>query len=139
MGFKKAWPLVLACLLATSGCGVVIGNHPFDSLPPSSGKLDKKPNVLILRGQAPEVCGEAHKSVNLVYFVHLRWMPFQTLWVETPTGDVELFGKEFTIKVKVKVTPGYMTYAHTKFHTEKQAFELTTIVMACSGVSAERQ
>lgn len=127
----RSWGLVSAALLL-SGCTTLVGDHPFSSAPRSSGKLDKTPEVFIQRGQSPQVCRENEKDFHLYYFIHLRWMPYQKVWVERADGsEVELFGKDFTIKVKARASAGKWTWYQTKFRTEKQSFSVTTLVMDC--------
>ena len=123
---------ILTSLLFLSGCTFLVGDHPFSSLPKSSGKLDKTPEVLVLRGQNPQVCRADQKPFTLYYFIHLRWMPFQKIWVEDEKGgEVELFGKDFTIKVKVRSQAGKWIWYETKFRTEEQGYQVTTLVMDC--------
>jgi len=110
--------------------------HPFSDMPGSSGKLDTTPRVLVLRGQAPEVCRTDEKPFQLVYFVHLNFMKPQALWVENlGKGEVELFGDAFTIRVNTRARLGYLTYVETKFRTAQRSFAITTIVMDCRGVA----
>jgi hypothetical protein len=113
--------------------------HPFSKMPGSSGKLDKTPRVLILRGQAPEVCRTDEKPFQLFYFIHLNFMGPQSLWVEdVKRGELELFGEHFTLKVTTKATAGALTYVETKFRTAQQSYSITTRVMDCKGgVSGE--
>lgn len=135
MDFKKVWGLALAGLL--SACSTL---HPFSDMPGSSGKLDKTPRVLILRGQSEVVCRLDEKPFQLLYFIHFNFMGPQSLWVEdTRDGgsrEIELSGEDLTIKVSTRARAGSLTYVTTKFRTLQQAYELTTIVADCRGVAS---
>jgi len=124
--------------LDLSGCSQLLGKNPFSSLPKSSGKLDKSPEVLVLRGQSPEICA-LPGPVKLRYFVHLKWMPAQSLWVENHAGgeikEDELFGQTFTIIVSSKATEGMVNYVETKFRTIGQDFSVVTAVVGCPAAS----
>lgn len=131
MDFKKVWSLALAGLL--SACSTL---HPFSDMPGSSGKLDKTPRVLILRGQSEVVCRLDEKPFQLFYFIHFNFMGPESLWVEDiKKGEVELWGEHFTLKVTTRATAGSLTYVETKFRTEKQSFSVTTVVADCRGVA----
>ena len=123
--------------LTLSSCTFFLGDHPFSNAPRSSGKLNKTPEVFIQRGQAPQVCRVNEEPFHLYYFIHLRWMPFQKLWIEIePNNEVELFGKDFTIKVKTRAVQGKMITIETKFRTEKQSYSVSTLVVDCKGVAS---
>ena len=124
---------LLISLLFLPGCSWLVGDHPFSATPRTKGKLDKTPEVFIQRGQTPEVCRTDEKNFTLYYFIHLRWMPAQRLWVADGNGgEIELFGKDFTIRVGARAKAGMMAWFKTEFRTEKQSYYVTTLVVDCT-------
>lgn len=142
MGWKKVWLLGLALL--ASRCTFVLGDHPFSNGPKSSGKLDKTPEVLLVRGQDYVVClPERSETAKLVYFLHLKWMPPQEVWtwggpVDAGVDRQKLFGNALTVNVNARGKRGFLSYHQINFLVGGQTYSFTTIVMDCNGVSVGR-
>jgi len=122
---------LLFLILSTQSCSWVVGDHPFSSLPGPSGKLDKTPEVLILRGQAPEVCRSNEETFWLYYFVVLRNMPVQELFVEDGDSEKRLYGQHFTIKARARGHIGKLAYTETKFRLNHKSYDITTVIYMC--------
>lgn len=111
--------------------------HPFSTMPGSRGKIDTTPNVLILRGQDYVVCTKGDVTTKWTYFVHLRFMPPQEVLVRAYQGEwKKLFGTSLTVNVSGKGKAGHLSYHQTDIKVGEKVYELTTILMDCSGASA---
>jgi hypothetical protein len=109
-------------------------------MPKSSGKLDKTPNVMISPGQTYVTCGGTEKT-RLVFFIHLRWMPFQEIFVwsgeEKPSEPARMFGKEFTVTlVAPPPPPGSWDYHQLNILVGERTYTVGTILADCQAVSA---
>lgn len=138
MGWKKARALgSLACFLLLSSCSSIIGTHPFSKLPKSSGKLNKTPEVLILRGQDYVTCSTGQLQ-ELKFFIYLKWMPAQEVWVwagpasPRPEKPGRLFGTQLTVNMKAAGKPGFMVYHQLNIEVGGVVREVTSILVDCS-------
>lgn len=123
--------------LTLSGCSLVIGNHPFSSLPQSSGQLDRTPDVLIARGESDVVCGKGD-STELHFFVTLRWMPAQQIiaWtgrVDSNSQRAYMYGSTVSLTVNARGVPASAAYHQVNFLVGGRTYSVTTIVLDCGG------
>lgn len=100
----------------------------------TSGDYKVKKEVLVLRGQSPELCARPGQARELYYFVILRGYPPSELWVHDKSGTkIRLFGRHFTIKVKATLQPGFMSWVTTNFTFNNQEYDVTSILIPCEG------
>lgn len=122
-------------MLLQSGCTYFLGTHPFSKMPKSSGKLDKTPEVLILRGQGPTICSTGTKT-KLVFFIHLKWMPAQDVYVSANGGpETNLHGTSLTVNVNAASPRGMLSYHTLSVRVGSKTDKVTTGVIDCGGLT----
>lgn len=120
-----------------AGCGhAATWKNPLaiGSSHPSRGHVSKEKEVLVLRGQSPELCAKVGQPRELYYFIVLKNYPPSELWVLDGNGTkIRLFGRHFTIKVKATLEPGFLSWITTNFTFNNQDYDITTILIPCEG------
>jgi hypothetical protein len=139
VGHTQTRILALALALFTlSGCSLLFGDHPFSGLPATSGKLDKTPEVLFVRGESEVVCAVPEEKVTLSFFVFFKWMPPPEqviVWSGTVDGAAPrqyLKGSpEMTFNLIAKVPVGMMAYHMLNLLVDGKLYTETTILVDC--------
>jgi len=111
-------------------------------MPKSSGKLNKTPEMLILRGQDYVACLPARtQRLDLKFFIFLKWMPAQEVLVwtgsERPAKPQSLFGTELTVNMISYSRPGTVTYHTLNLELAGVLRQVTTVIVDCSLASAD--
>lgn len=126
----RSLALPLICLLFPS-CAV------FGYRPQTMGKLDKTPEVLILRGQDYITClPRGAEQVKLTFFVHLRWMPAQEVLVWSgdtkPENPARLFGTELTVNMNAHSKKEMLSYHQLNLEVAGRTYDMMTLVADCA-------
>lgn len=99
---------------------------------PTIGHIDKKPSVLIVRGQDYEICGRASVPLPIVYFIFLRNMPPQRIALTAKDGVAYVtMGAELTVTSSGTPADGLSVHYAITATIAGREYDLSTDVTTC--------
>lgn len=120
--------LLVAALMVSAGCNT---GQWFSTQPHSSGRIDTKPNILVVSGQSHTICRKSDVT-PMVWFVHLRHMPAQQMMASVSGQTLESeFGTQGTFSFNGNTPAGKVVSFTITFLVGSWSYETTTTVGQC--------